>query len=109
VKIKNRIKKDRDFKRIIAKKRILRDDFFVIYYDWNETQITRVGVSVSKKHGGAVKRNRIRRQIKAMLSDILSFKESVDLIVITRNDYDENQFHENKSKLKELIKKTLKK
>ena len=47
------------------------DKNFVMLYCSSNTKQTKVGFSVSKKYGKAVKRNRIRRQMKAAVSCVM--------------------------------------
>jgi ribonuclease P protein component len=82
-----RLKKDADFKLLISKKNITRSQIFTLYIGSNNLDHTRVGISVSKKVGNAVVRNKIRRQMKAILFKQLNFEEKRDLLFIIKNDY----------------------
>lgn len=82
-----RLKKDADFKVLISKKNITRSPIFTLYMGFNNLDHTRVGISVSKKVGNAVVRNKIRRQMKAILFKQLNFEEKRDLLFIIKNDY----------------------
>ena len=82
-----RLKKDADFKVLISKKNITRSPIFTLYMGFNNLDHTRVGISVSKKVGNAVMRNKIRRQMKAILFKQLNFEEKRDLLFIIKNDY----------------------
>lgn len=82
-----RLKKDADFKALISKKNITRSSIFTLYTGINTLDHTRVGISVSKKVGNAVVRNKIRRQMKSILFKQLNFEEKRDLLFIIKNDY----------------------
>lgn len=82
-----RLKKDADFKVLISKKNITRSPIFTLYMGFNNLDHTRVGISVSKKVGNAVVRNKIRRQMKAIIFKQLNFEEKRDLLFIIKNDY----------------------
>jgi ribonuclease P protein component len=82
-----RLKKDADFKVLISKKNITRSPIFTLYTGANTLDHTRVGISVSKKVGNAVVRNKIRRQMKAILFKQLNFEEKRDLLFIIKSDY----------------------
>lgn len=57
-----RLKKEKDFQAVFSKgKRIFSDSLTLIYLKSEEMK---VGFAVSKKHGGSVKRNRIKRLLR---------------------------------------------
>jgi ribonuclease P protein component len=58
------LKKNRDFRRLYAKGKSAASGLAVLYCRRNGGSGNRVGVTVSAKLGGAVKRNRIRRRFK---------------------------------------------
>lgn len=105
MKIKNRIKSRQDFQETIRKGQCIKNAEYIVYYLKNNLGYSRVGVSAPTKVGNAVKRNRIRRQIKAMLNQIVDLNTSIDLIVVSRKNYKIEENHEhNKSSLEKLIK-----
>ena len=105
---KYRVRKNEDFSYIINKKRKIANSSFVIYYDNRKEKHSRVGISVSKKLGNAVKRNKIKRQVRMMLSNIYDFDHhKYDLIIIVRNNYLEKSFIDNQNSLEKLIKKAI--
>ena len=68
-------------------------NFVLLYCDSNAKQ-SKVGFSVSKKYGKAVKRNRVRRQLKAAVSTVMpNARECFNAVFIPRRhdayDYDE--------------------
>lgn len=71
-----------------------------------ETGYTRVGISVSKKLGSAVTRNRAKRQVRAMCDEIIKYNEtSYDIVIILKDKFLEMSFGENKSQLSDLLNK----
>ena len=59
-----RLKKNKDFQRAFSSgKKIFAKDLMLIYLSYNCP--AKVGYSISKKHGNAVKRNRIKRLLRA--------------------------------------------
>lgn len=59
------IKKDYEFRRIYKKGRSFVNPAIVVYIQKNRNGGNRVGITTSKKIGGAVQRNRARRIIRA--------------------------------------------
>ena len=63
----------------------------------------RVGVSVSKKVGKAVERNRVRRRAREAVRSLLPiWREGFDLILVARAPAAEASYHELRAALEEL-------
>ncbi len=77
----NIVKDNRDFNRIIKNNRPFKYKDYIIYIDKKEPSIYRFGFSVGKKIGNAVLRNRIKRQIKEIVSQN-NYKNDFDCIII---------------------------
>ena len=108
MKVVNRIKANEDFAFTIKNGRKLRADSFVIYFTKNDLNYMRIGVSVSKKLGDAVTRNRIKRQLRAMCDSLIDYNtNSLDLAIVARRSYLELSYQENSNLLKELLNKVL--
>ncbi|WP_294581910.1 ribonuclease P protein component [uncultured Thomasclavelia sp.] len=103
-----RVKKNEDFSLIIKDKQSLANRSFIIYYRKNDLEHARVGISVSKKLGKAVVRNKIKRQVRMMLQQTIDFDKCYDYIVIIRNKYLDLDFNSNLNELQYLYKKILK-
>jgi ribonuclease P protein component len=104
------IKKNLDFRKIYQKKRSVSDSLLVCYSAPQSMEWPRVGVSVSKKVGGAVVRNRIKRQIKEILrknSDALG--SGYDIIFVVRVRCSGASFGEIQSSCLKLLKKAIRK
>lgn len=102
-----RVKRNIDFQSIIKQKKSVASRQFVLYYAKNDFNHYRAGVSVSKKLGKAVERNKIKRQVREMIYEIFENQESSDYIVIVRNGYLNKSFDENKRDLAKLRKKVI--
>ena len=61
-----RLLKNEDFQRVINKKRSYASKSFILYYDDNNLDHIRLGITVSSKYGGAVARNKAKRQVRMM-------------------------------------------
>ena len=58
----NRLKKEKDFKLVFNKgKRLFSSNLSVVFFP---SDMIKVGFAVGKKHGGSVKRNRIKRLLR---------------------------------------------
>lgn len=82
--LKNRIKKSYEFKEIINKRRFIKFVTFNVYYKKSELSYSRFGLSVSKRLGNAVTRNKIKRRLRAQLLQIEFYDLCVDFIIIAR-------------------------
>ena len=58
------IKKNHEFRRLYSKGKSVASQYIVIYAKHNNQPSNRIGITVSKKVGGAVQRNRVRRRLK---------------------------------------------
>ncbi|WP_455684460.1 ribonuclease P protein component [Thomasclavelia sp.] len=103
-----RVKKNEDFSHIIKQKQSLANRSFIIYYLKNDLKHARIGISVSKKLGNAVVRNKIKRQVRVIIQQTIDFNDNYDYIVIVRNKYLDLDFKSNLDELKYLYKKILK-
>jgi len=78
-----RIKKNADFQKIFKKgKKVFSPYLSLLYFPSEKTSM---GLVVSKKHGGAVVRNRIKRQLRAAFYNNCDlFEKSVAVIIIPK-------------------------
>ena len=103
-----RIKKNQEFSKIISYKHSVSSANFIVYYTDKTEAVSRVGISVSKKLGDAVTRNRIKRQIREMIRELIDFEKCPkDLIVIARKAFLDNDYHSNKNDLEKALKKAI--
>ena len=78
-----RLRSSRDFERVYAIKCKAADGVLLMFLARNEQTATRIGLSVSKKHGGAVERNRLKRWLReAFRLERHQFPAGLDLIAI---------------------------
>jgi ribonuclease P protein component len=58
---KEHLRRPQDFQRVYDRRRSVSDDWLIVYACENGLDHLRLGLSVSRKVGGAVQRNRLRR------------------------------------------------
>ena len=81
----NILKKNEDFNRIIKNNKPYRNKYFFIYLEWTSENIYHFGLSVSKKIGNAVVRNKYKRRIKDII-DEKDYKNNFNCIIILRKE-----------------------
>ena len=101
--VKNRIKKYSEFQKVIEADDVKKTSFFVSYRLANELGYSRFGISVPKKIGSAVIRNRIKRQVRSAIGQSTNFEESVDIVLIVRKTYQIEEFAKVKSEIQQLL------
>mgnify|MGYP003563466566 FL=1 len=63
------VKKQYDFDRIIKTGKMRKNKSYVIYYEKNDLPYDRFGISVGKKIGNAVNRNKHKRKLRAIIDN----------------------------------------
>lgn len=106
MKKKYRLLKNYQFEKLIVNgKYVTNQDFFIYYFYRNDGKSIRIGISVPKKRvNKASDRNKIKRQIKHMLSDVTKDR-SIDMVIMVKKNYLNNNFETNKTSLLNLLKK----
>ena len=105
MKVLNRIKKNAEFNKVIEDGQLIKSDSLTLYFLKNSLGFTRVVISIPKKSGKAVVRNKMKRQIRAIISKDIPLDKSFDYILIARKQYDVDEFEKTRSDLINLIEK----
>lgn len=100
-----RIKKSQEFSSIIQYKRFYSSPVMTIYVKPKAQEQNRVGLSVGKKVGNAVIRNKVKRQLRMMVQETYTFEENFDTIILVRPNFVEESYISNKKVLEMLLKK----
>lgn len=100
-----RIKKNKEFQHIFKKGKSFANRQFIVYVLKNEQPEFRLGLSVSKKVGNAVARNRIKRYIRQTFLELKDdLLPNADYIIIARPQAATLDFHESKKNLEHVLK-----
>jgi len=84
-------------------KRFVSCPVLTLYYAPKRETVSRVGISVGKKLGGAVSRNLVKRQVRMMVQELTDFNENFDCIILIRSAYLKQSFEQNKKELEKSI------
>ena len=99
-----RVKSEKDFNAIFNDKQSVANKRFVIYKLDKDQKHFRVGLSVSKKLGNAVVRNRIKRKIRHVLIEHRQELQAVDFVIIARKGVEELDYKETERNLLHVLK-----
>jgi ribonuclease P protein component len=100
------VKKSKDFSNIIHGGTFFKNNCYVIYNKDNGLDIYRFGISVSKKLGNAVERNKYKRQLRFIIDKYKKYYQNgTDYIIIIRNGYIDSNFESKEKNFVYLINK----
>ncbi|MCC6177473.1 MAG: ribonuclease P protein component [Chloroflexi bacterium] len=81
----HRLRRNADFQRVRAARRSWGHPLLVLYVAPNEGGLTRLGISVGKRVGTAVVRNRVKRRVReAVRAHLAELAPAHDLVFIAR-------------------------
>lgn len=99
------ITRKEEFSFIIKTGKFVSEKVLVLYFYPKALTNSRVGITVSKKLGNAVQRNKAKRQLKSMVDSIYNWQEDFDTIIIIREMFKISSFDDNKKHLESAYKK----
>lgn len=100
----NIIKKNYEINKVINNGKLVKNRYFYIYKDKNNTNIYRFAICISKKIGNAVVRNKVKRQLKDIIDKSnLVFKYNDDYVIIVRKEINLINYEKMKENLINLI------
>ena len=107
MKKRRRIKSEKDFQFVFKKGKSFANRQIVVYVISKTDQVEfRIGLSVSKKIGNAVVRNRIKRYLRQSFFEIgPNLVRDIDIVVIARTQLSEYSFSEVKNSLIHVLKR----
>lgn len=98
-----RLKKEKDFNLVFKKgKRLFSHSITVVYIPYNELK---AGFAVGKKHGGSVKRNRIKRLLRESFRSFIPYLSKNFCFVFIPKIKDEYSLSEFSEDMEYLFKK----
>ena len=98
-----RLKKEKDFNTVFKKgKRLFSNTLTIVYLPSKELK---AGFAVGKKHGGSVKRNRIKRILRESFRSFMPYFRQNFFFVFIPKVNSEYDFHEIKKDMNYLFKK----
>ncbi len=99
------IKKDKQFRYIYSRGKSFANKKLVVYYIKNSDEKLKIGISISKKVGKAVVRNRLRRLIKENIRLSTNIKTGYSMIFLARVGADDLDFQTMGSSINHLLKR----
>ena len=102
------LKKDSDFRKVYKHGKSFANRYLVMYILDNKSDSSRIGISVSKKVGNAIIRNKIRRRIRESyrLNGDENVKDGFDIVFIARVASKESEYKDIEKSIKYLMKKS---
>lgn len=100
------IKKSEDFNNIIEKGYSVTNNYFRIFVLNKDENIPKFGLAVGKKIGNAVTRNRIKRQLRMIITNNkFLFKNNLSYIIMVKKAYLSTSYGNLEQELTKLIEK----
>ena len=104
MKKKNVLKRNIDFDRIIRNNKAFRYKDYIIYLERTDNEECHFGLSVGKKIGNAVTRNRVKRQLRSII-DEKNYQKGLNCIIIVKKGILDKSFNDMKVELFEAFNK----
>ena len=101
-----RLTRSSDFERVRQNGKSYAHPLLVLIKDPNQNETLRIGISAGRVVGNAVKRNRVKRRMRASLSSIMTnIQPGWDLVFLARKAVNEANFSEILSAEIQLLKR----
>ena len=98
------VKENKDFEKIINEGKLRKNRSFLVYSLDNNLTYNKYGISVSKKLGNAVFRNKYKRKIRSIIDNLKKdYNIGKNYIIITRKGALDKNYQELKNDLSNLI------
>ncbi|MGM9969709.1 MAG: ribonuclease P protein component [Anaeroplasma sp.] len=102
-----RVKKNKEIENILKEKKYSANGYYSLYIRKNpETSHFRYAISVGKKIGNAVIRNKTKRKVTAIIDNLnINLNQGIDVFIIVKPNILKIDFNEMKKQLEYLFKK----
>lgn len=94
----NILKNSRDFERIIKNNKPYKYKDYIIFVEKNTNDVYKFGLSVGKKIGNAVNRNKVKRQLKSII-DKKDYQNNFNCIIIVGSGINNRNFIDRENNL----------
>lgn len=99
-----RLRKNQQFRRVFNSGKVFVGDKIVVYALENALSCSRVGITVSRKLGGAVERNQLKRIVReAWRAREGELRKGFDLVLVPRMKAKTSSFREISDELQQLL------
>ena len=100
------LKQNHEFRRLYNKGKSAVSPYFVIYCRKNHREMSRLGITTGVKLGNAVKRNRVRRRIRALYrTNEHQIHAGYDIVVVARTRAIYARYADLEQSFRKLLKK----
>lgn len=94
------------FELVFAARRGVSAGYLAVRWDVAPGQQTRIGISVARRVGGAVERNRVKRRLRAAVRALLKhMKAGYKVVVVAREGAARASYGDLEAKLQELLRR----
>ncbi len=101
-----RIKKSSEIEQVLKNKQSYGNKYFTVYKKENlETKNFRYAISAGKKIGNAVVRNKVKRQVRSIISELCDITPNIDVFIIVKPLVLSLDFSQMKKQVTYLLKK----
>jgi ribonuclease P protein component len=98
------LRKNSEFSRVYGKGKSRANPVLIMYVHENGKDYNRIGISVNKKVGKSVVRNRVKRLIKEAYRKYAgTVRQGYDLVVVARSDAANNEYRDIEKWMKDLL------
>ncbi len=104
-----RLKESFNIEKLVKKRLSVGNSYFVIYYNYSSVKTTRVAISVSKKLGNAVVRNKQKRIIREIVRRNLQTIVGLDILIVQKFKALDLNFEEKQIEIIKLFNKAIRK
>ena len=100
------VKEHKEFDDILTNGSYRKNNYYVIYNKDSNYNFPRFGIAVGKKIGNAVIRNKVKRQVRMIISSNKNlFKNNKDYIIIVKKAFLDINFNTKNNELIKLLEK----